>query len=149
MRSRVTPRTRSTPPPMRGTSPAAHPKMRTRPGITSTSCISCAAGSSAKRTGSPGERRKEHTLTALDDKLAEQARIKAELRRMEENGETTEETDGDLRDTLVKRWKKFDEECAPIIARMREISEITRAAEDPVNREAGADSGGNGDGNVA
>ncbi len=88
-------------------------------------------------------------MTALDDKLAEQARIKAELRRMEENGETTEETDGDLRDTLVKRWRKLDDECKPIVARMKEISEITRAAEDPANREAGADTGGNGDGNVA
>src|SRR6266700_6687952 len=80
-------------------------------------------------------------MTALDDKLAEQARIKAELRRMEENGETTEETDGDLRDTLVKRWRKLDEECKPIISRMKEIQEITRAADDPANREDGADAG--------
>jgi hypothetical protein len=80
-------------------------------------------------------------MTALDDKLAEQARIKAELRRMEDNGETTEENDGDLRDTLVKRWRKLDDECKPIISRMKEIQEITRAADDPANREAGADTG--------
>src|SRR6266536_1125891 len=122
----------------------------TRPGITSTSSTCSAPVSSAKKPGWPGNQtERRRGMTALDDKLAEQARIRAELRRMEENGETTEETDGDLRDTLVKRWKKLDEECKPIVARMKEISEITRAAEDPANREAGADTGGNGDGNVA
>src|SRR5947207_9374351 len=72
---------------------------------------------------------------------------------MKENVDTTEESDGDLRDTLVKRWKKLDDECKPIIARMREIQEITRAAEDPANRESGdggvARGNGNGNGDAA
>jgi HK97 family phage major capsid protein len=74
-------------------------------------------------------------MTALDDKLAEQARITAELRRMETDEETTEENDGDLRDTLIARWKKLDEECKPIIARMQEIQTITRIAADEANLE--------------
>lgn len=75
-------------------------------------------------------------MTALDDKLAEQARITAELRRMEEDDDITEEGGGgDLRDTLIKRWKQLDEECKPIIARMEEIKAITRTAQDPANLE--------------
>jgi vacuolar-type H+-ATPase catalytic subunit A/Vma1 len=75
-------------------------------------------------------------VTALDDKLAEQARITAELRRMEEDDDITEEGGGaDLRDTLIKRWKQLDEECKPIIARMQEIQQITRLAADEANLE--------------
>jgi hypothetical protein len=74
-------------------------------------------------------------VTALDDKLAEQARITAELQRMENDGEVTEEKDGDLRDTLIDRWKVLDEECKPIIARMQEIQAITRTAQNPANLE--------------
>ena len=84
-------------------------------------------------------------MPALDDKLAEQARIKAELQRMENDGDITEESEGDLRDTLIARWKKLDEECKPIIARMTEIQSITRTASNPANLETpdGGD-GGNG-----
>jgi HK97 family phage major capsid protein len=67
-------------------------------------------------------------MPALDDKLAEMDRIKAELQRMENDDTVTEEEDGDLRDTLVKRWKTLDKECKPIIDRMSEISAITRTA---------------------
>jgi HK97 family phage major capsid protein len=74
-------------------------------------------------------------MAALDDKLAEQARIKTELQRMEDDDSVSEETDGDLRDTLVHRWKKLDEECEPIIARMQEIQAITRTAGDEANLE--------------
>src|SRR5215469_14878646 len=80
-------------------------------------------------------------MTALDDKLAEQDRIKAELQRMEDDDSVSEETDGDLRDTLVKRWKELDEECKPIIARMAEIRQITRTAANPANTEGGSDAG--------
>jgi len=86
-------------------------------------------------------------MTALKDKLAEQARIKAELQRMETSEETTEENDGDLRDTLVERWKQLDEETKPIIKRMSEIQAITRAAEDPANLER-PDPAGNGGGDA-
>jgi HK97 family phage major capsid protein len=74
-------------------------------------------------------------MTALKDKLAEQARIKAELQRMETSEETTEENDGDLRDTLIERWKQLDTEVAPIVKRMTEIQAITRTASDPANLE--------------
>lgn len=67
--------------------------------------------------------------------LAEQARIKAELQRMEDSEESTEETDGDLRDTMIKRYKDLDELSKPIISRMEEIRGITRAAADPANLE--------------
>lgn len=74
-------------------------------------------------------------MTALDDKLAEQKRITEELRRMEQDEDITEETHADLRDTLLKRWRTLDDECKPIIQRMKEIQEITRTAEDPANLE--------------
>ena len=85
-------------------------------------------------------------MTALQDKLDEQARIRAELQRMEDDDSVTEESDGDLRDTLVARWKTLDEEIKPIVARMEEIQAITRTAARPGNLEGpddGAD-GGNG-----
>jgi HK97 family phage major capsid protein len=74
-------------------------------------------------------------MAALQEKLDEMARIKAELQRMEDDDSVTEETDGDLRDTLVARWKKLDAECEPIIARMKEIQSITRTASDEANLE--------------
>ena len=83
-------------------------------------------------------------MTALKDKLDEMARIKAELQRMEDSEETTEENDGDLRDTLVERWEQLDGECKPIIERMERVRGITRAADDPANLEGPA---GNGSGN--
>ena len=83
-------------------------------------------------------------MTALKDKLAEQARIKAELQRMETSEETTEENDGDLRDTLIERWKQLDAEVAPIVKRMQEIQAITRTASDEGNLER--PDGGSGDG---
>src|SRR6185437_10866616 len=64
--------------------------------------------------------------------------------RMEDSEETTEENDGDLRDTLVERWEQLDGECKPIIERMERVRGITRAADDPANLEGPA---GNGNGN--
>jgi HK97 family phage major capsid protein len=74
-------------------------------------------------------------MTALKDILDEQARIKAELQRMEDSEETTEEADGDLRDTLVERWELLDAKAKPIIERMERIRGITRAAADEGNLE--------------
>lgn len=91
-------------------------------------------------------------MATLKEKLDEMARIKAELQRMETSEETTEETDGDYRDTLVERWQQLDGECKPIIERMERIKAITRTAQDEGNLErpdpayAG---NGNGDGNGA
>lgn len=75
-------------------------------------------------------------MATLKEKSAEMARIKAELQRMETSEETTEENDGDLRDTLIERWKQLDEETKPIIKRMAEIQAITRTASDPANLES-------------
>jgi HK97 family phage major capsid protein len=82
-------------------------------------------------------------MATLKEKTEEMARIKGELQRMETSEETTEENDGDLRDTLVERWKQLDEETKPIIRRMEEIRAITRTASDPANleRPAGSDGG--------
>jgi HK97 family phage major capsid protein len=87
-------------------------------------------------------------MATLKEKSEEMARIKGELQRMETSEETTEENDGDLRDTLVERWKQLDEETKPIIRRMEEIRAITRTAQDPANleRPAGYDGDGNGGG---
>lgn len=80
-------------------------------------------------------------MTALKDILAEQARIKDELQRMESSEETTEESDGNLRDTMIARWKDLDEQAKPVIARMEQIKAITRTAADDANleRPGGAD----------
>ena len=74
-------------------------------------------------------------MTALKDKLAEQARIKAELQRMEGSEDTTEETDGDYRDTLIERWTQLDTEVKPIVERMARIQAITRTADDDASLE--------------
>jgi HK97 family phage major capsid protein len=84
-------------------------------------------------------------MATLKEKSEEMARIKAELQRMEDSDDTTEENDGDLRDTLVERWTQLDTECKPIIERMERVRAITRAADDPANLEGPA--GGNGNGN--
>jgi HK97 family phage major capsid protein len=87
-------------------------------------------------------------MATLKEKSEEMARIKAELQRMEDDEETTEETDGDLRDTLVERWQQLDKECKPIIERMEKVRAITRAAEDPANLERPEPAyAGNGNGN--
>jgi len=80
-------------------------------------------------------------MATLKELLKEKAEIEAELRRMEADDSVTEEKDGSFRDTLVERWEEIDEETKPIIARMSKIKDITRAAEDPANRETGADTG--------
>lgn len=81
-------------------------------------------------------------MATLKEKLAEQARIRSELQRMETSEDTTEESDGDLRDTLIERWEQLDEEVKPIVARMAQIQAITRTAADPANLEVPDDGGG-------
>ncbi len=75
-------------------------------------------------------------MAALQEFLDEMARIKQELQRMEDDGETTEEADGDLRDTLLSRWEELDAKSKPLILRMEKIRDTTRAAADPGNLEA-------------
>jgi len=74
-------------------------------------------------------------MATLQELLDEQASITAEIQRMENDPETTEESDGNYRDTLIARWRKLDDDCKPLIARMEEIKAITRTAADPANRE--------------
>jgi HK97 family phage major capsid protein len=74
-------------------------------------------------------------MAALPDILDEQARIKNELQRMEDSEETTEENDGNFRDTLVARWEELDAQAKPIIERMERIRSITRTAGDESNLE--------------
>lgn len=78
-------------------------------------------------------------MAALQDILDEQARIKGELQRMEADESTTEEADGDLRDTLIARWEELDAKSKPLIERMEKIRGITRAAADEANLEHGSD----------
>jgi hypothetical protein len=86
-------------------------------------------------------------MAALQEFLDEMARIKSELQRMEDDGETTEEADGDLRDTLLSRWEELDAKSKPLIERMEKIRNITRAAADPANLETPDGGTAAGDGN--
>jgi len=74
-------------------------------------------------------------VATLQEILDEQAVIKRDLQEMEDNEETTEEKDGDLRDTLVARWQELDAKAKPLIERMERVRSITRAAADPANVE--------------
>src|SRR6266496_1501835 len=74
-------------------------------------------------------------MAALQELLDEQARIKNELQRMEDDDTVTEETDGDLRDTLLQRWEELDVKTKPLIERMEKIRAITRVAQDEANLE--------------
>jgi HK97 family phage major capsid protein len=74
-------------------------------------------------------------MATLQEILDEQARIKNELQRMEEDDTVTEEDSGDLRDTLVQRWEVLDGKAKPLIERMEKVRGITRAAGDEGNLE--------------
>jgi hypothetical protein len=74
-------------------------------------------------------------MAALKDILAEQSRIKDELKRMETDDDTYEDQDGNIRDTLIERWKELDEQAKPVISRMEQIKAITRTAQDEANLE--------------
>jgi HK97 family phage major capsid protein len=74
-------------------------------------------------------------MPTLKELLGEQERIKGELKRMETSEETTEESDGPYRDTLIDRHKEIDKVTAPIIKRMADIRAITHTASDEANLE--------------
>src|SRR5215468_7993295 len=82
-------------------------------------------------------------MATLQDIIDEQTRIAAQLQRMNDNPDTTEDADADLRDTLIARWKELEPRREKLVADMDDIQAITRAAADPANRENG-DGGGNG-----
>ena len=80
-------------------------------------------------------------MATLQDLLDEQARIKNELRRMEEDEGTVEdEQSADARDTLIGRYQELEERTKPLIERMEKVKAITRSAADG-GGEAGADTG--------
>ena len=89
-------------------------------------------------------------MATLKELLAEQSKIKTELQRMETSEETTEESDGNYRDTLIERWQELDTEVKPLVTRMEKIRAITRTAEDEGNleRPEPAYNGNGGDGNA-
>ena len=74
-------------------------------------------------------------MATLQEILDEQARIRQELQRMEDDETVTEEDSGDLRDTLVERFELLDTKSKPLIARMEKVRGITRAAADEGNLE--------------
>jgi HK97 family phage major capsid protein len=74
-------------------------------------------------------------VATLQEILDEQARVKNELQRMEDDDSVTEEDSGDMRDTLVERWEMLDKKAKPLIERMEKVRGITRAAQDEGNLE--------------
>jgi HK97 family phage major capsid protein len=74
-------------------------------------------------------------VSTLKEIIEEQARIREELQRMEDDDTVTEEDGGDLRDTLISRWEELDGKAKPIVERMDKVRGITRAAADPANGE--------------
>ena len=77
----------------------------------------------------------------LDDIIEEQNKIHAELERMTTDESTTEDADGNIRDTLVARWQSLDGDREKIVARMQELDIIRKASQERENREPGDDSG--------
>jgi HK97 family phage major capsid protein len=80
-------------------------------------------------------------MATLQEMLYEQTRIRNELRRMEDDGSITEETDGHYRDTLIARWETLDADTKPLIERMERIRGITRTAQQPGAQEDGDEGG--------
>ena len=73
----------------------------------------------------------------LDEIIEEQNKIHVELERMTTDDSTTEDADGNIRDTLVARWKDLDTDRAKIVARMEELDLIRKASADRDNQEPG------------
>ena len=80
-------------------------------------------------------------MATLDEIIDEQNTIHEELERMAADDSTTEEADGGIRDTLVKKWKDLDKDREKIVARMEELNLIRKASADRGNTESG-DGGG-------
>jgi HK97 family phage major capsid protein len=76
-------------------------------------------------------------MATLQEIIDEQTRVAAQLQRMNDNPDTTEDDDGDLRDTLIARWKELEPKREKLVKDMDDVKAITRAANDPANRESG------------
>ena len=81
-------------------------------------------------------------MATLDEIIDEQNTIHEELERMAADDSTTEEADGGIRDTLVKKWKDLDKDREKIVARMEELNLIRKASQDRGNTEPGDGGGG-------
>jgi HK97 family phage major capsid protein len=80
-------------------------------------------------------------MATLDELVKEQTDIAAELSRMAEDPEATEESVGNLRDTLIQRWEQIEPERKRLTEQLEKLNIIKRAAQADVNRENG-DGGG-------
>ena len=78
----------------------------------------------------------------LDDIIDEQNKIHAELERMAGDDSTTEDTDGNFRDTLVARWQTLDDYRARSSPGWKNSKSSARQSEDRENRTDG--DGGSG-----
>jgi len=76
--------------------------------------------------------------------LDRQAAIRNELAEMDADPSTTEEQDGNIRDTLIDEYEGIERLKEPVLARMEKIKLIKRDAEQPGSREAGYAGDGNG-----
>ena len=138
-RSRTTPKKRHFPR-MRKPPPASRNPLRNEhsPGITSTRSTSLRSTGAARegRAGLVTSRKERGTWPRCKDILAEQARIKDELQRMETSDETPpRKTTGTSATPCIERWQELDEQAKPIIERMEQIKAITRTAADEANLE--------------
>ena len=73
----------------------------------------------------------------LDEILDQQNIIRAELARMDDSPDTTEDDHGNLRDELIRRWKELDAKREPLVKQLEDLKLIARSAEDPRNTESG------------
>jgi HK97 family phage major capsid protein len=80
----------------------------------------------------------------LEEILARQRAIRADLKAMADNPEVTEEDDADIRDTLVAEYELLEKRAEPIVARMEKLKLIAEAGAKAENREAGGGGGGGG-----
>src|SRR5215831_18115241 len=64
----------------------------------------------------------------LSEMQTRQDAIRSELAAMDADPETTEERDGNIRDTLIEEWERLEEDKKPILARMEKIQIIKRNA---------------------
>ena len=78
----------------------------------------------------------------LDEIIDEQNTIHEELERMASDESTTEDADGGIRDTLVKKWKDLDKDREKIVARMEELNLIRKKSQENGNTEGGDGGGG-------
>jgi hypothetical protein len=76
-------------------------------------------------------------MATLDELIDEQNRIAAELTRMADDPDATEEGAGNLRDTLVRRWEEIEPERKKLTSDLEKLNIIKRQAAVDANVESG------------